>query len=80
MDGGRSCLIYCIMVGCLLCALKIAFAWCMHVYFILFEKSCFVGVNGFSGACVSRAQAGMGYYLGGAPLVTREWIILSDVP
>ena len=33
-----------------------------------------------AGACVSRAQAGMGYYLGGAPLVTREWIILSDIP
>ena len=60
--------------------IEIAFTWCMHVYFILFEKSCFVGVNGFSGACVSRAQAGMGYYLGGAPLVIREWIILSDVP
>ena len=33
-----------------------------------------------AGACVSRAQAGMGYYLGGAPLVTRERNKLSDVP
>ena len=32
------------------------------------------------GACVSRAQAVMGYYHGGAPLVTRERSILSDIP
>ena len=54
--------------------------WCMHVCFCLSVKSLFIGVSGHTGACVSRPQAGMGYYLGGAPLVTREWIILSDVP
>ena len=32
------------------------------------------------GACVSRPQAEMGHYLGGAPLVTRERNILSNVP
>ena len=52
----------------------------MHVCLWIRVKSLYIGVSGFSGACVSRAQAGMGYYLGGAPLVTRERNKLSDVP
>ena len=80
MDGGRSCLFICFMLFDYFIMHCYGITWCMHVCFCLCVKSLCNGVSGLPGACVSRPQAEMGYYPGGAPLVTRERNKLSDVP